>query len=303
MNSEALLSTSSLRRACVLVIVLSVAIFTTNAEALPEPKVTFIYSMVPIPTPVPTPAPPGPVIGAYHQDISGTILGAGDAHFKFVVGDSGDAGVDVQVAAPLEVWIEFTANAPGGNIVDGPVELTHTHFERKFVITSAFSIVTTELSTILSEKATGDLVGTTITWDNVSGGGMSLYQEEVTGRVDCVTLLFDACNLAEAEFPIIWNQNLQDVPLPLFTLGTNTTFGDVIFSDNGTPGLPDGPAPPPLDDIFRDDPDATVWDTWHAVSLPEPSGEILLLAGVLGLAGLHRLRERGGAPALFASRR
>ncbi|MCH8889977.1 MAG: PEP-CTERM sorting domain-containing protein, partial [Myxococcales bacterium] len=35
--------------------------------------------------------------------------------------------------------------------------------------------------------------------------------------------------------------------------------------------------------------------------VPEPSGEILLLAGVLGLVGLRRLRERGGASALCAS--
>ena len=39
MNSKALLSTSSLRRACMLGIGLSVAVLATNAEALPEPKV------------------------------------------------------------------------------------------------------------------------------------------------------------------------------------------------------------------------------------------------------------------------
>ena len=49
-------------------------------------------------------------------------------------------------------------------------------------------------------------------------------------------------------------------------------------------------------------------DLWDGVEIgPEPSSEILLLAGALGLVGLSRLRERGGASALvanlFASRR
>ena len=75
--------------------------------------------------------------------------------------------------------------------------------------------------------------------------------------------------------------------------------GDVFVSDNGTPNDPPGND----DDINRPDPDATVKDTWEGVSLPEPSGEILLLSGVLGLLGLARLRERGGVSALFAKRR
>jgi hypothetical protein len=79
--------------------------------------------------------------------------------------------------------------------------------------------------------------------------------------------------------------------LPDFTVFTNTFFGDEFASDNGTTT--------PLDDIPRPDPNATVNDTWYGV--PEPSGEILLFAGVLGLAGLCRLRERGGAFALCAS--
>ena len=70
---------------------------------------------------------------------------------------------------------------------------------------------------------------------------------------------------------------------------TNDFFGDEFASDNGTPNNAS-------DDIPRPDDDATVRETWYGV-VPEPSGEILLLAGVLGLAGLHRLRERGGAPA------
>jgi hypothetical protein len=89
---------------------------------------------------------------------------------------------------------------------------------------------------------------------------------------------------------------ISDVPLPTFTLFTITTFGDAFASDGGTQG-------DPSDDIDRPDLDATVKDTWEGVSLPEPSREILLLAGALGLVGLGRLRECGGVCALFANRR
>jgi hypothetical protein len=89
---------------------------------------------------------------------------------------------------------------------------------------------------------------------------------------------------------------INDVPLPIFSVLTNSTFGDAFASDGGTPG-------DPSDDIDRPDLDATVKDTWEGVSLPEPSSEILLLAGALGIVGLGRLRERGGVSALFANRR
>jgi len=89
---------------------------------------------------------------------------------------------------------------------------------------------------------------------------------------------------------------INDIPLPTFTLFADTTFGDAFASDGGTPG-------DPSDDIDRFDIDATVKDTWEGVSLPEPSREILLLAGALGIVGLGRLRERGGVSALFANRR
>ncbi len=99
-----------------------------------------------------------------------------------------------------------------------------------------------------------------------------------------------------------WPEDLgatdRAVVLPDFTLFTNNVFGDEFASDNGTPN-------DPSDDIERPDradpdSDTEVRDTWYGV-VPEPSGEILLLAGVLGLAGLYRLRERGGAFALCAS--
>ena len=278
MHTEALLSTSSLRRACMLGIVLSVAILTTNAEALPEPKVTITYSLETIDG------------GAYRQQISGTPLGAGDVDYVVDVVDSGDPMVNVLVDNPLVVIIEFTADSPGGNIVDGPVELTDTHFEREFVIDSAgLSLVHTTISTMLSRKGTGTLSGSTITWDNVVG--VNAYQESVIGESTCTGF---GCGFVTDPFPRDLD-GIDDVPLPTFTVFTNTSFGDAFASDNGTPG-------DPSDDIDRPDADATVKDTWQGVEVvPEPSREILLLAGVLGLAGLSRLRERGGASTLFAS--
>jgi hypothetical protein len=279
MHTETSLSTSSLRRACMLVIVLPVAIFTTNAEALPEPKVTVFYSLE---------AADG---GVYFQIIADTPLGAGDADYVCDVEDSRDPNVTVIVDNPLRVTIEFTADSPGGNIVDGPVELVDTHFEREFVINSGFTVVTTVLSTVLSRTATGILSGSTITWDNEEG--VNAYQETVIGEGNCVGSF---CSLAGP-----WPRDLSginEVPLPTFTVLTDTIFGDAFVSDNGTPG---GRSDDPIDrsdDIDRPDPDATVTDTWEGVEVvPEPSREILLLAGALGLVGLSRLRERGGASA------
>ncbi len=274
MHTEALLSTSSLRRACMLGIVLSVVILTTNAEALPEPKVTITYSLETIDG------------GAYRQQISGTPLGAGDVDYVVDSVDSGDPMVNVLVDNPLVVIIEFTADSPGGNIVDGPVELTDTHFEREFVIDSAgLSLVHTTISTMLSRKGTGTLSGSTITWDNVVG--VNAYQESVIGESTCTGL---GCGFVTDPFPRDLD-GIFDVPLPTFTVFTISTFGDAFASDNGTPG-------DPSDDIDRPDADATVKDTWEGVEVvPEPSREILLLAGVFGLAGLSRLRERGGASA------
>jgi hypothetical protein len=282
MNSEALLSTSSLRRACMLGIVLSVAILATNAEALPEPKVTITYSLEALDG------------GAYYQIIADTPLNAGDADYVCDVADSGDPNVTVVVDNPLRVTMEFTADSPGGDIVDGPVDLVDTHFEREFVINSGFTVVTTVLSTVLSRTGTGELSGSTITWDNVEG--VNAYQETVVGEGNCVGSF---CSLAGT-----WPRDLSginDVILPTFTVFTDTTFGDGFASDNGTPLNR-------ADDIDRPDPDATVTDLWEGVEVvPEPSSEILLLAGALGLVGLSRLRERGGASALvadfFASRR
>jgi len=264
MNSKALLSTSALRRACMLVIVLFVAILTTNAAALDEPKVTITYSLKTADD------------GAYWQDISGTPFGIGDVEFVFDTDDSLDSKVNVTRADPLTVTIEYTADEPGGDIVDGPVELTQTDFGRDFVLTTGFTVVTTVIDTVLSQKGTGILSGSTITWVGAP------YEETVVGWSDCEG---DSCDLGGT-----WPRDLdavdRPVDLPTFTVFTNTVFGDEFASDNGTPN-------DPSDDIPRPDPSATVRETW----VPEPSGEILLLAGVLGLAGLHRLRERGGASA------
>ena len=151
MNSKTLLSTRSLRRTCMLGIVSSMAIPTTNAEALPEPKVTIAYSLE---------TADG---GAYRQIIADTPFGLGDANYVVDAVDSGDAKVTVFVDNPLRVTIEFTADSPGGNIVDGPVEITDTHFEREFEIDSGLTVVTTVLSTVLSRVGTGTLSGSTIT--------------------------------------------------------------------------------------------------------------------------------------------
>jgi len=265
-------------------IVLSVAILATNAEALPEPKVTITYSLETVDG------------GAYWQQISGTTGGFGDANYFLDVDEPNEPipneKVTVIVDGPLLVTMEFTADAPGGNIVDGPVELTDTHFEREFEIDSGVTLVNTVLSTVLSRVATGDLSGQIITWDNEVGENM--YEESVIGEGNCsYSGGIDWCSFAGS-----WPRNLSgtfEVFLPLFT--TATTFRDEFVSDNNTPGTS---APDNSDDIIKQaDTEAFVVDTW----VPEPSREILLLAGVLGLAGLSRLRERGGVAALFASRR
>ncbi len=151
MNSETLLSTSTLRRACVLALVLSLAIFNTDAEALPEPKVTITYSLKTADD------------GAYWQKIGGTPLGLGDAEFVYDTVDSMNQNsptteVNVTQADPLEVTIEYTADVSGGNIVDGPVELTQTDFGRDFVLDTG-TVVTTLIDTVLSQKGTGTLSG------------------------------------------------------------------------------------------------------------------------------------------------
>jgi hypothetical protein len=269
MHMEALLSTNGLRRACVLGIVLFVAILATNAEALPEPKVTITYSLEALDG------------GAYWQKISGTPSGLGDAEYVVDVADSGDPNVSVYVDNPLLVTIEFTADSPGGNIVDGPVELTDTHFEREFQINSSgLSLVYTTISTVLSRKGTGTLSGSTISWENT----VAPYQESVVGDSTCTGF---GCLFVTDPFPRDLT-GIFDVPLPTFSVLTINSFGDAFASDNGTPG-------DPSDDINRPDADATVKDTWEGVALPEPSREILLLAGALGLVGLNRLRERGDA--------
>jgi len=272
MHTKTLLSTSSLRRARTLGIVLSVAIPTTQAEALPEPKVAITYSLETIDG------------GAYHQKISDTPAGLGDVDYVVDVANSGDPNVNVFVDNPLVVTIEFTADSPGGNIVDGPVELTDTHFEREFEIdSSGLSLVYTAISTMLSRKGTGTLFGSTITWENV----VAPCQESVIGESTCTGF---GCSFVTDPFPRDLDGTF-DVPLPTFTVLTVNTFGDAFASDNGTPN-------DPSDDIDRPDADATVKDTWEGVAvIPEPSREILLLAGALGLVGLGRLRERGGASA------
>jgi hypothetical protein len=264
-------------------IVLSVAISTTNAEALPEPKVTIVYSLR---------VPDG---GSYRQEITGTLLGLGDVDFLCVTGEDpptqpgpdGDSNVIVYMDDPLLVTLEFTLDEPDGVIIDGPVEITDTHFEREFDINSGLTVVTTTLSTVLSRVGTGTLSGTTISWDNVEG--VNAYQETVVGEAVCVGGL---CPFGTKDL-----DGVNEVPLPDFTVGTISIFADTFVSDNGTPNTIS-------DDILRqDDAEAHVVDTWTGMEfVPEPSREILLLAGALGLVGLSRLRERGGAFALFTSR-
>jgi hypothetical protein len=221
--------------------------------------------------------------GAYLQKISDTPSGLGDVDYVVDVVDSGDPAVTVFVDNPLLVTIEFTADSPGGNIVDGPVELADTHFERDFEIdASGLSLVRTVISTVLWRKGTGTLSGSTITWENV----VAPYQESVIGESTCTGF---GCAFVSDPFPRDLD-GINDVPLPTFTVFTINTFGDAFASDNGTPN-------DPSDDIDRPDADATVKDTWEGVAIPEPSRDILLLAGALGLVGLSRLRERGGASA------
>ena len=273
MQPEALLSKNAVRQLCVLGIALFAVVLATDAEALPEPKVTITYSLETVDG------------GAYRQQISGTPFGLGDVDYVVDSTDSGDPNVTVYVDNPLRVTLEFTADAPGGNIVDGPVEITDTHFERDFDIDSGLTLVSTVLSTVLSRTGTGTLSGSTITWDNEVG--VNAYQETVVGEGNCTGGSF--CDLAGP-----WPRDLSgvnDVILPTFTVLTLSSFGDAFVSDNGTPG-------DPSDDIDRPDPSATVKDTWEGVEVvPEPGGAILLAAGVLGLVGLGRLRERRGASA------
>jgi hypothetical protein len=273
-----------------------VAILTSNAEALPEPKVAITYSLK---TADCLTTPHDDICGAYWQDISGTPFGLGDVEFVCDTLDSLDPSVTVTTADPLEVTIEYTLDEPGGIIIDGPVELTQTDFGRDFVLNVA-TTVTTLIDTELFLKGTGTLSGSanppaTITWDNV----VSPYEEAVLGSSNCEG---GFCDLAGP-----WPKDLSTytppappvgrvVVLPTFTVFANSVFADEFASDNGTPN-------DPSDDIDRPDDNATVNDTWYGVEVvPEPSGEILLMAGVLGLAGLCRLRERGGVSALFTSR-
>jgi hypothetical protein len=239
-----------------------------SAMALPEPKVTITYSLE---------VADG---GAYFQEVSNTPAGLGDAEYVFDEVDSGDPNVDVLLATPLFVVMEFTADAPGGNIVDGPVELVDTYFEREWEINSSgLTLVHNTLHTELLRKGTGTLLGSTITWDNV----VAPYQELTEGEATCTGF---GCSFATEPFPRDLS-GTSDVILPTFTVFADQIFGDGFASDNGTPS-------DPSDDIDRPAVDATVKDTWVGVEVPEPSREVLLLAGVLGLAGLSRLRERGG---------
>ncbi len=274
MQTNTLSAVASSRRAGLLGVALFAALLASDAGALPQPKVIITYSLE---------VPDG---GAYRQRISDTPLGAGDADFVFYTVDSGDPNVTVFVDSPLTVTMEFTADAPGGNIVDGPVELTHAHFEREFEINSAgISLVHTTLSTVLSRKGTGTLTGSTITWENQ----VAPYQEAVVGLATCEGF---GCDFVDPEHPFPRDlSGTFDVPLPTFTVFAIGSFGDAFASDNGTPA-------DRTDDIDRPAVDATVKDLWEGVEVvPEPGGGALVLAGVLGLAGLCRLRARRGARA------
>ncbi len=248
-------------------IALPVAMLATTAMALPEPKVSVIYSLE---------TADG---GGYFQKISDTPNQIGDVDFVFDVGNSGDPNVNLFVASPLFVIIEFTADAPGGNIIDGPVELVDAYFGREWEIDSGLTVVHTDIDVWLSRKGTGTLSGSTITWDNT----VAPYQESASGVATCTGF---GCLFASPPFPRDLSVTDNDVPLPTFTVLTDTIFGDSFASDNGTPG-------DPSDDIDRPDDQATVKDTWVGAEVPEPSREILLLAGALGLVGLGRLRELG----------
>jgi hypothetical protein len=241
---------------------------TTRAMALPEPKVTITYSLE---------TADG---GGYYQKVSGTPLGLANVDFVFDVADSGDSKVDVLVASPLFVVIEFTADAPGGNIVDGPVELVAAYFDREWEIVDAFGLTTVrnDILVWLSRKGTGTLSGSTIAWDNT----VAPYQESAIGEATCSGV---SC---PGDFPRDLGVSGNDVILPDFTVLTDTVFGDSFASDNGTPS-------DPSDDIDRtlNPNEAVVKDTWIGTEVPEPSREILLLAGALALVGLGHLRERG----------
>jgi len=272
-------------------IVLFLAIPTTRAEALGDPKVAITYSLKTADCLAP---PDDDRCGAYWQNIDAPIS-AGDVEFVFEIGQIAEPKVNVTRATPLTVTIEYTTDMDGV-IIDGPVELTQTDFGRDFIITTEFfeaeAVVTTLIDTELSQIGTGTLSGSTITWDNL----VAPYKETVSGSSDCVG------DLCAAAMPTGgWPQDLgatnRAVVLPEFTVFTNAVFADEFASDNGTEFNR-------LDDIDRPDDQATVTDSWYGVEVvPEPSGEILLLSGVLGLAGLHRLRERGGVSALFVNRR
>lgn len=272
MKKQAPLSMQSIIRSCGRAVALSITLSATAALALPEPKLTVEYSLE---------VEDG---GGYFQEISNTPSGLGDVDFVMDTMDSLDPNVTVLTDSPLIVVIEYTADAPGGNIVDGPVELVDTWFERRFQVdASGLTLVDTTISTMLERIATGTLTGSTIVWDN----SPLPYQENVIGEATCTGI---GCGFVSDPFPRDLD-GIDDVPLPNFTLMNSGFFlGDSFASDNGTPG-------DNSDDIDRPDADATVKDTW----VPEPSGGILLATGVLGLAGIGRHRRRGPATARTVS--
>lgn len=272
MKMKAPLCVQSILRAGGVAVALSITLAATAAWALPEPKRTVAYSLE---------VRDG---GGYFQQISGTPLELGDVDFVMDTADSLDPDVTVTVDTPLTVTIEYTADAPGGNIVDGPVELVDVHFERQFSVDAGgLTLVQTTISTMLERIGTGTLSGSTITWSN----SPLPYQEDVIGEATCTGV---GCGFVSDPFPRDLD-GIMDVPLPNFTvMNSGAFFGDSFASDNGTPG-------DPSDDINRPDVDATVKDTW----VPEPSGGVLLATGVLGLAAIGRHGRRGPAPARSSS--
>jgi hypothetical protein len=248
------------------------AMLATSAMALAQSEVSILYSLE---------TADG---GGYHQNVSGTLFGLGNVDFVFDVASPNDPKVTVLGASPLEVIIKFTADSEG-NILDGPVELVHAYFDREWEVIDGFNITTVhnDILVWLSRKGTGILSGSTITWDNT----VAPYQESAIGGATCTR---GSCGFSYRDLSVTNN----DVILPDFTL-----VGDSFISDNGTPGdgTPGTKAPggDRDDDIDRTlDPDeAVVIDTWIGYEVPEPSREILLLAGALALVGLGRLRERG----------